>query len=90
MENKYCWYNTKIYNCYKLKRKEQNKIIENIMKFRLRKNLPVTRSFNSYKRELKAHKRLYILGLFRNHTKDCDLEEHIKTWKRIIYFIIGF
>lgn len=48
------------------------------------------RSFNSYAHEIKAHKRLYKLGLFRSHTKDADLEVPINKLLDRIYSIIGF
>lgn len=48
-----------------------------------------TRSWKSYYRELKAHKRLYKWGLFKNHTLDCDLEEPIKWYIEAIYWILG-
>ena len=39
------------------------------------------RSISSWIKEWKAHNRLYKLGLFRSHTKDCDLEENEKWWR---------
>lgn len=60
-----------------------------IIRERYLRHLPRTRSFDSYVREWKAHNRLYKLGLFRSHTKDCDLEEPIKWYHEIIYFILG-
>ena len=47
------------------------------------------RSIKSWTKEWKAHNRMYKLGLFRNHTKDCDLEENEKWWRLLIYEIIG-
>lgn len=47
------------------------------------------RSISSWIKEWKAHNRLYKLGLFRRHTKDCDLEENEKWWRLLIYEIIG-
>lgn len=43
----------------------------------------------SYIREIKAHNRLYKLGLWKSHTIDTDLEEDIKPIKAFIYWIIG-
>lgn len=53
------------------------------------RKLPVTRSFDSYVREWKAHNNLYKLGLFKSHTKDVDMEEPIKWYYELIYWIIG-
>ena len=48
------------------------------------------RSVESWIREWKAHNRLYRLGLFKEHTKDCDLEENEKWYRRLAYWVIGF
>lgn len=81
---------TKIIDSYKLSKYEINNLVTAIIYKRLKKYLPVTRTQRSYEREIKAHNRLYKLGLFRSHTKDCDLEEPIKWHRELIYFIIGF
>ena len=47
------------------------------------------RSLKSYKREWLGHNRLYYLHLFRNHTKDVDLEEPSKWYLEIIWLILG-
>ena len=81
---------TTIFNCYKIKRKQIKNTIENLIDLRKIKNLPITRSQKSYEKELKSHILMYKLHLFRKHTKDCDLEEHIKKWKNIFYYMIGW
>lgn len=83
------YYNTKINDSYLIKRKEVKEVIKQIVKERLKLDYPITRSNESYERELKAHNLMYKLHLFRKHTKDTDLEEHIKKWKKIVYFILG-
>ena len=47
------------------------------------------RSLKSWVKEWKAHNRLYRLGLFRSHTRDCDLEENEKIHRLIAYQILG-
>ena len=47
------------------------------------------RNINSWLKEWKAHNRLYKLGLFISHTKDCDFEENESWWKLLVYEIIG-
>ena len=82
--------NTKIYNSYLLKTKtEINKIVMKILSERKNKNLPITRNFESYAREIKTHNRLYKLGLYRSHTKDTDLEENQSKFKGLIYTILS-
>lgn len=78
---------TKIYDSYLIKNVPLE--INNIITERTKRKLPITRTIGSYIRETKAHNRLYKLGLFKKHTKNTDLEENIKWWKEIIYFIIG-
>lgn len=78
---------TTIYDSYLMK--NVSKEVKKIIKERKEKGYKTNRSLNSYIRETKAHNRLYKLGLFKKHTKNTDLEENIKLWKEIAYFIIG-
>lgn len=82
--------NTKITNSYLVKRKEIKSTIDEVINKRKAANYPITRSRTSYIRELRAHNLMFKLGLFKKHTKDTDLEEPIKLWKEIIYFLIGW
>lgn len=82
--------NTKVVDSYKLTKKEVEAIVYEIELTRLGKHLPQIRSKKSYKCEIKAHNRLYKLGLFRSHTKDTDLEEKIAKWKEIFFYIVGW
>ena len=82
--------NTHVENSYLLKTKKAiAEEVSVIIFVRDARMLPVTRTESSYIREWKAHNNLYRLGLFKDHTKDVDLEENIKWWKEIIWFIIG-
>ena len=47
------------------------------------------RSLKSYVREWRAHNRLYKLGLFKDRTKDVDLNVHEKWYRRLGYFLLG-
>lgn len=78
---------TTIFDSYLMK--NVSKEVKEIIKERKEKGYKTNRSLNSYIRETKAHNRLYKLGLFKKHTKNTDLEENIKLWKEIAYFIIG-
>lgn len=78
---------TIIYDSYLMA--DVKKQVEDIINERVDMGLDTTRTLKSYIRETKTHNRLYKLGLFRKHTKNCDLEENIKWWKEIIYRIIG-
>ena len=79
---------TIVYNSYSLDNDEIKEVVDNIIEYRSKKDLPITRSAESYEREIKAHNKLYKLGLFRKHTKDTDLEEHIEPYKEILYKVI--
>jgi hypothetical protein len=78
---------TKIYDSYLIKNVSEE--VKKIIKERQEQGYKTNRTIESYIRETKAHNRLYKLGLFKKHTKNTDLEENIKLWKEIIYFIIG-
>ena len=43
----------------------------------------------SYINEIIVHNRLYKLGLFRNHTKDTDLEENIDFISEKLYSLLS-
>lgn len=47
------------------------------------------RSDKSLMREWRAHARLYKLGLYKEHTKDCDMEYPIERKYEIIWNLIG-
>lgn len=82
--------NTKIYNSYELSNIGISAIVDSIIHVRKNvKRIKVTRTKQSYINEIKAHNRLYKLGLFRNHTRDADLEEPIEKWKEILYAILS-
>ena len=87
MKVRYTRNKTIIYNSYLMT--NVAKQVEDIINKRVDMNLKTTRTLKSYIREVKAHNRLYKLGLFRKHTRNCDLEEPISMWKEIIYFILG-
>lgn len=57
--------------------------------FKIKTDYRSKRSLKSWIKEWKAHNRLYRLGLFRSHTKDCDLEENEKLHRLIVYQILG-
>ena len=65
-------------------------LMEYILKrFREKTGYCSKRSLKSWLKEWKTHNRLYRLGLYRTHTKDCDLEENEKLHRLIIYQILG-
>ena len=81
---------TVIIDSYRLTNYEIKNVVPEIIYYRLKRYFPVTRTNKSYEREIKAHNRLYKLGLYKDHTKDCNLEEPIKWYYELIYFIIGW
>lgn len=87
MKVKYTKNKTTIFDSYSMK--NVSKEVKEIIEERKEKRYKTNRSLNSYIRETKAHNRLYKLGLFKKHTKNTDLEENIKLWKEVVYFIIG-
>lgn len=91
--NKYTCYitekNTKIIDSYLIPDEDLDLLVEQIIIERKNRNYDVSRTAESYKREIKVHNRLYKLHLLRNHTKDTDLEEPIKKPVSFIYNIFG-
>ena len=83
----YSKYNTKVMDGYLEKNIERT--VQEIIEVRKIKGYPVTRTKASYIAEIKAHNRLYRLGIKRSHTKDVDLEERINKFIDIIWRIIG-
>lgn len=77
-----------IVDSYKITNKYTMHIILNL--FKLRTRYTSNRTIKSWVKEWKSHNRLYKLGLFKSHTKDCDLEEHEKLHRLLIYEILGF
>ena len=47
------------------------------------------RNEKSYMQEIRAHNRLYNLGLWVSHTIDTDLNEEMTTFEKIAWFILG-
>lgn len=80
---------TIVKNCYQLSDVEIKVYSSFIVEHREELECIRTRSKESYFNEIRAHKRLYKLGLFRKHTKDCDLEEPTTRIKEFFYKIIG-
>lgn len=84
---KYDENNVCILNSYQVKNKEYMELILN--KFVEKTGYKSKRSIKSWLKEWKAHNRLYRLGLFRTHTRDCDLEENEKLHRLFIYQVLG-
>jgi hypothetical protein len=78
---------TTIYECYKVKKVKE--FVMYVMNKRYELGYKLNRSIDSYIKELKAHIRLYKLGIARSHTIDADLEENLTKDKGFIWQIIG-
>lgn len=76
--------NIKIINSTKLKtKKEINEFLDKVPL-----NL-VNRTKKSALNEWIAHNRLYQMGLFKNHTCDCDLTKNESLFRRICYWLLS-
>lgn len=83
---------TKVTNSYLLTDEEIEKVANEIAYSRSSKydwRCVYLRNESSYIQEIKAHNRLYKLGLFKSHTIDTDLEEDLNEINKIIFFILG-
>ena len=76
-----------ILNSYEIKKKWYMEYI--LITFKEWTGYESKRTIESWIREWKAHNRLYKLGLFKEHTRDCDLEENEKIHRLLIYQILG-
>ncbi len=79
--------NIRILDSYKVHSAAYMQMILNM--FMIKTGFRSKRTIKSWIKEWKAHNRLYRLGLFKSHTKDCDLEENEKTHRLIAYEILG-
>ena len=79
--------NVRIVDSYKVKKEED--MLEVLIWFKLKTGYVSRRSMDSWIREWKAHNRMYKMGLFKNHSRDCDLEELEKWHRRLVYWFLG-
>lgn len=79
--------NVRIIKSYEVKKEWDMLYI--LITFQEQTNFQSKRSLGSWIKEWKTHNRLYRLGLFRSHTRDCDLEENEKLHRLIAYQILG-
>ena len=77
-----------ILNSYKIHDKDTMRVT--LECFIMETNYESNRSIESWIKEWRSHNRLYNMGLFKEHTKDCDLEEKEKLHRLIAYQILGF
>lgn len=79
--------NIKIIDAYKIRHKKDMRLILKL--FKINTAYYSRRTIKSWIKEWKTHNRLYKLGLFKSHTKDCDLEENEKWYRLLTYQILG-
>lgn len=79
--------NVRIVDSYKVKKEED--MLEVLIWFKLKTGFRSRRSMDSWIREWKAHNIMYKLGIYRSHSRDCDLEELEKWHRRLVYWFIG-
>jgi len=90
MEVNYSQNNTQVKNSYLLSTTNAiREEVEEIVDYRKMTKRPVTRSINSYVREWRGHNRLYKWGLFKNHTRDVDLNENNNIIEELLWLILG-
>lgn len=87
VEIQYNSQNVRIVNSYEVRNVKDMIIILRL--FKIKTDYCSKRNLKSWIKEWKAHNRLYRLGLFRSHTKDCDLEENEKLHRLMAYQILG-
>lgn len=83
-----------IYDSSKIKDKDVLKFTNKVYAvLQTNKNLPQIPTFDrnviSWATEIIAHNRLYRLGLFVEHTKDTDIENHESLFRRFCYWFLA-
>jgi len=78
----------KIINSYQVTKRSRIKEILYVFKLE-HSDIKFNRDINLLVKEWIVHNRLYKLGLFRNRTKDVDLEYQQKWYLKVIYWILG-
>lgn len=81
--------NTRVMDSYKYSNVELFEVAYYIVKYRIKNKLPQVRSFKSVYHEILAHKKMYKGHLFRNRTKDTDVETVISKKLEKFYNLIG-
>ena len=76
--------NIKIVDSYKMTNKKDMIYFLNTLTLDL-----IDRSAKSCLNEWIAHNRLYKLGLFKEHTRDCDLSANESLFRRICYWVLS-
>ena len=79
--------NIRILDSYRIQSKQYMEMILNM--FVIKTGFKSKRTMKSWLREWITHNRLYKLGLFQEHTKDCDLEEDERIYRLVVYEIVG-
>ena len=79
--------NVRIIDSYKVT--DRVKMLAILIEFKRETKFESKRTIQSWLKEWKSHNRLYKLGLFRSHTRDCDLEENEKLHRLMAYEILG-
>lgn len=79
--------NIKIIDAYKVGRKDIKNKLKEIL--RIASIYNSNRAFSSLYREWICHNKFYKLGLFKERTKDCDLEAKQIFIVKLFYFIFG-
>lgn len=86
--------NTNIIDSYKIKKKEDMKIILNLIRFQCNEKVDSTLAIHKLSnrtmiQEWCTHNLLYKLGLWKSHTKDVDLNSDKKLWEKILYPVVS-
>ncbi len=84
-----------VYNSYKVSKKFFNQFLNELRRWDDTKDLTVlvNRTNRNMTDEWACHNFLYdidFLGLFKNHTKDVDMQYPLTWWEKIVYPCTGW
>lgn len=82
--------NIKIKDSYRIKNKKtMTSILKIIRNVALKNGYSFRRTNKSWLQEWKSHNLLYALNIFKEHTRDTDLEENESKFRLFCYKILG-
>ncbi len=81
--------NIHIDNSYRVRKRKDMKLILHYLRDNYTSWVLDYRSDNSLVHEWVGHNNLYVLGLFRSHTKDVDLEYPEEWYYKVIWWLLS-
>ena len=79
-----------VYDSYKVSKKEFNPFLNELREGYIGNLVLYYRSNCSLTNEWACHNFLYMIGLFKSHTKNVDMQYPLRWWEKIVYPCFGW